>query len=121
MEQANLLATIILILFMLFDGTWVSLERIPKSLSWMSNLSFMGLAVQAAIKNEFTGLEFECDPDDSVCFRTGEEALVFYGFENVDIWKNMETMVLQMVVWKIIAYLAVRFLHTGSSIKQRLK
>merc|ERR1719499_2347611 len=29
MEQSNLVATIFIILFMLLDGTWVSLDRIP--------------------------------------------------------------------------------------------
>merc|ERR1719510_690418 len=59
MEQANLLATLILIVMMILDGTWVSLERLGP-LQWIKYLSFMGLAVQAATKSEFTGLTFDC-------------------------------------------------------------
>jgi len=121
MEQANLLVTIILILFMLLDGTWVSLERIPDGLRWIADTSFMGLAVKAAIKNEFSGLKFECDEEnDAVCFHTGDEVLQFYGFNDVDIWRNVGVLGIQFVVWKLVTYAAVRFMYTGSSFKERL-
>jgi len=121
MEQANLLVTVLLILFMLLDGTWVSLERIPDSVRWLADFSFMGLGAQAAIKNEFSGLVFECDEEnDAVCFHTGEEVLQFYGFQDVDIWRNVGYLLIQLGVWKIITYFAVRFLYTGSSFKERL-
>merc|ERR1719419_1056868 len=51
MDMSNLIATIMLILFMLMDGTWVSLERIPDSIEWVGKLSFMGLAVQRSTTN----------------------------------------------------------------------
>jgi len=122
MEQGNLLVSIVLILFMLLDGTWVSLERIPNSLEWIADVSYMGLAVQAAIKNEFTGLEFDCNEEtDEVCFHTGDEVLQFYGFQDVDVWRNVGAMLIQLGVWKIVTYFAVRFLYTGSSFKERLK
>jgi len=120
MEQGNLLVTVVLILFMLLDGTWVSLKRIPDTMEWVADCSFMGLAVQAAIKNEFSGLKFECDETDTVCFHTGEEVLQFYGFQDVDIWQNIWVLFVHVCVWKMIAYFAVRFLHTGSSFKERL-
>jgi len=120
MEQGNLLVTILLILFMLLDGTWVSPERIPDNLQWLADFSFMGLAVQAALKNEFSGLEFDCDETDAVCFHTGDEVLQFYGFQDVDIWRNVGLLLIQLGVWKVITYFAVRFLYTGSSFKERL-
>jgi len=120
MEQSNLVATIFIILFMLLDGTWVSLTRFPK---WVSKLSFMGLSVQAAIYNEFSGIEnFVCDPDDdAVCFHTGEEVLDFYGYDEVSIWTNLLILFVQFWVWKVITYFAVRFLYTGIPFKKRLR
>jgi len=123
MEQSNLVATIFIIIFMLLDGTWVSLERIPDSLEWLSKLSFIGLCVQAAIYNEFDGIEhFDCDEDvDPVCFHNGMEVLTFYGFQNVSVWGNMFILLLQFWLWKIVTYLAVRFMYTGIPFKKRLK
>jgi len=120
MEQSNLVATIFIILFMLLDGTWVSLTRFPK---WVSKLSFMGLSVQAAIYNEFSGIEnFVCDPDgDAVCFHTGEQVLEFYGYDQVNIWTNIMVLLLQFWIWKVITYFAVRFLYTGIPFKKRLR
>jgi len=123
MEQSNLLATILLILFMLLDGTWVSLARIPDSLEWISKVSFMGLTVQAAIYNEFDGIDnFDCNEDvDPVCFQTGMEVLTFYGFQNVRVWDNMSILLLQFLGWKIVTYFAVRFMYTGIPFKKRMK
>jgi len=125
MEQANILATIFLVLFMILDGTWVDLSRIPAGLQWIGELSFMGQAVKAAIKNEFTGLTFACeqtDPGQGVpCFHTGEQALQFYGFEDVSVSGNIAKLCGLFAGFKILTYFAVRFMHTGQTVKERLK
>jgi len=119
MEQGNMVASILLILFMLLDGHWVSLNRIPESLRWVTKLSFNGLAVQGAIYNEFTGIEnFQCD--STTCFHTGEEVLEYFDFEDVNIRSNIMLLGILFLGWKTMTYLGVRFLHTGYSFKERL-
>merc|ERR1719336_2089130 len=81
MEMSNNLATTFLILFMLFDGTWVDLDRVPDFLAWIRYISFMGIAVRAMVINEMEGLTFCCCKEGQPCFTTGEEALVFYNFD----------------------------------------
>jgi len=56
LDQSNLLATFFLILFMLFDGNWISIENIPPVYRWIRHFSFMGYALENAAHTEFTGL-----------------------------------------------------------------
>jgi len=120
MEQGNMVASLVLILFMMLDGHWVSLDRIPDCLRWITKLSFNGLAVEAAIYNEFSGIEnFQC-VSNATCFYTGEEVLEYYDFENVSIKTNILILGILFVGWKALTYLGVRFLHTGYSFRERL-
>jgi len=120
MEQGNMVASLLLILFMLLDGHWVSLNRIPHSLRWITKLSFNGLAVEGAIYNEFSGIEnFQCD-SNTTCFHTGEEVLEYNDFENVSIKTNILILGILFIGWKTLTYVGVRFLHTGYNFSERL-
>merc|ERR1719300_1003662 len=81
MEQSNNLATTFLILFMIFDGTWVDLDRVPVFLRWIRHISFMGIGVRALVVNEMEGLKFdECKAESHLCLETGKDALKYYNF-----------------------------------------
>ncbi len=42
LDQANFIATRCMIVFMLFDGSWMSLDKIPLWWDWLRYFSFMG-------------------------------------------------------------------------------
>ena len=76
MEQSNLLATLFLLSFMLFDGNWVSIDKIPVYWRWVRYFSLFAYGAQGAIANEYRGLEFECtnkEIEDKLCFYSKSE------------------------------------------------
>lgn len=123
LEESNVIATLVLILVMLFDGNWVSDDQLPSWLSFLKHLSFMKLAVGAILKNEFDGLEIVCSSsemmgtgDDSFCpIKSGTQYLQTRNLEGVDVGENCLLLLVHVIIWRFIAYLGLRFLHTGKS------
>merc|ERR1712154_338392 len=64
LEQSNLIATFFLLLFMLFDGNWVSLDKVPVYWRWIEHVSCLGYASQAAVVNEYRGITFTCSQSE---------------------------------------------------------
>jgi len=126
LEQSNMIATLMLILFMLFDGNWVSIDSIPAVFRWINGISFMAYGVESAVKNEYDGLVFSCQPDElvgtpGVCpIPDGATFLQTHGFGSVDIAFNMGIMLVLQFFFRFGAYLGLRFLFTGKSFKERL-
>ena len=112
LEQSNLIATFFLLLFMLFDGNWISLDKVPVYWKWISTISCLGYASQAAITLELTGLVFTCSQseiDNGLCQDpdgiTGGEILYNRGMENVDIWYNIMMLWILAVAYRMVAFL----------------
>ena len=117
MEQSNGLATIILLLYMIFDGSWVNKQNIPIWYRWAESISFMGLGVEAAVANEFRGMEFqECQGCEVT---SGEQALEHLGMDEVTIAGNLLELFLWTVFYRVVAFLGLHFMYTGASLKER--
>jgi len=118
-EQSNLLATLFLLLFMLFDANWIALDKIPVYWRWLTEVSFLGYASQALMVTEYQGLTFECtqqEIDTSEClFQTGEQVLYSRGLDGVDFWQNVWILILLTVVYRILAYIAFWLLFRNHS------
>ena len=90
-NEDNNIITYDIRLFMLFDGNWISLDKVPVYWRWVRYVSFMGVGSQAAIVNEYTGLEFKnCDSDSfnstvSACYSTGEGVLYISSLYDIDV------------------------------------
>ena len=91
-ETSNLLVTMILLLMMLFDGNWVSLDKVPGMWRWIEHISCLGYASQAAVATEYRGLTFKCSDSDfaeGVCLTTdqsdvtGEDILYNRGMDDM--------------------------------------
>jgi ATP-binding cassette subfamily G (WHITE) protein 2 len=122
MEQANILATLMLSLFVLFNGVFTNAKTTPKYLRWLESLSFVNFGVQSVAKIEYEGLNFSCSEGEANCnFRTGESFLNFLGYSDVDLWTNAIILISMIVIYRIAAYLGVRFLYTGRSFRDSLK
>ena len=130
----NVLASILLLMFMLFDGFYVNKETVPVWLRWIEKMSFMGYMVENLALNEFTGLEFEgCDPvtvpgtngavtapPTDCAFPTGEDATAYYGLDDgvggsvgEKIFYNWVWVSIMIVGYRFLAYLGLRYCYTN--------
>lgn len=118
-----MLATVVLILFMVCNGFFVNKNQLPDFYLWLYEVSFMRLAVEAAVVNEMKPLTFTCTPEEAKigCIRTGEAKIKQLGFEGVTVEDACAWMLLMMFVYRFLAYLGLRFCYTGKSIRERLK
>lgn len=55
------------------------------------------------------------------CAPTGDGLLEALGFLGTNVWRLVGWMVLESVVFRILAFLALHFLWTGQSFKDRLR
>lgn len=118
-----MLATVVLILFMVCNGFFVTKDRLPVIYHWLYDISFMRLAVEAAVVNEMKPLTFTCTEAEAKlgCVPSGQAKVEQLGFEDVTVGGAVGWLLAMMVVYRFLAYLGLRFCHTGKSIKERLK
>ena len=126
LEQSNLIATFFLLLFMLFDGNWISLDKVPIYWQWISYISCLGYASQAAITNEYRGLTFPCtqkEIDSGFCTEdlTGEDVLYIRGMENVDVQFNIMMLWILAIAYRIFAFLFFWLFFRNQPPKQIIK
>eukprot|EP01006_Ploeotia_vitrea_P025730 TRINITY_DN58626_c0_g1_i1.p1 TRINITY_DN58626_c0_g1~~TRINITY_DN58626_c0_g1_i1.p1 ORF type:complete len:475 (+),score=246.27 TRINITY_DN58626_c0_g1_i1:807-2231(+) len=128
LDQSNLIATLAIILFMLFDGTWISEDNVPAVYGWIKYLSFMRYSVRSAVKSEFSGLAFTCTPEEAAVFggttcpySNGDDLLREKGWLDVSVFEDVMIMLAMQVLYRTLGYFALRFLHTGKTIKERLQ
>lgn len=122
METANIYATLLLLILVLFDGFYVNLQNLPPWCRWIHVFSFQGYAVQAAAANEFRGRALTCteaEIEAAGCMRTGEDFLLRLGFDRVNVWANVGYLVIFSSGNRFLSYMSLRFLHTGQSIRER--
>ena len=125
MEQSNLLATLMLLSFMLFDGNWISIDKIPVYWRWVRYFSLFNYGAQGAIVNEYRGLEFECtktEINNQQCFYTkGSHVLVLRGLDDVDITTCIWALIALTLTFRFLAFLGVLFFFRHKSPKQIFK
>ncbi len=89
---------------------------------WVSNFSFLGYGVQAVAANEFRGLQFTCTPEEAAsgCIRDGDAYLYRLHMDKVNIGANIGYIIIISAGSRLVAYLALRFMYTGQSFRERL-
>lgn len=122
MEQSNLLATFFLLLFMLFDGNWISIDKVPIYWKWVQYISLFGYGTQGLIVNEYRGLDLDCTDNEILlgeCFYlTGEDVLDDRGLDNVKISDCILYLIVLTIGFRIIAFIGVLFLFRPKPPKQ---
>jgi len=125
LEQSNLIATFFLLLFMLFDGNWISLEKVPVYWKWIAPLSCLGYASQAAIASEYRGLVFTCSDSEieqGLCQDpsgiTGEDILYNRGMQDVDIQFSIIMLWVLAIAYRIVAFFSFWLFFRNKSPKQ---
>jgi ABC-type multidrug transport system permease subunit len=89
--------------FMVVEGYFVRRDAIPKELKWAHYFDYQKYAFEAIIKNDLTGLVFNCDKDpsgvencnciyggtnsSSTCHSTGQDVLNYFGYTEIVLYK----------------------------------
>jgi len=106
-EGANVMASPMMILQIMFAGFYINLENIPIWLRWLSNLSYVRWAFMAFAINEFKGAKFHCDSDEA-CLSTGEEVLKRMSFDTYTLGEAIRNVILLFIGFHLLAYIFLR-------------
>ena len=113
-EQANILVTVILLVFMLFNGFFANTQNVDPWFSWIRYINFIFYGTRAATINEFGGLEFECTEEEAEamgCTLTGEQFLTRLGFKKNTILLDCIIMIVMAFVFRCGTYVALKTLY----------
>ncbi|ETO07140.1 ATP-binding cassette superfamily, partial [Reticulomyxa filosa] len=73
-EAANVMASPLMILQVMFAGFYININNIPIWLRWLENISYVRWAFMAFAINEFSGEHFHCDQGaGKACLATGDQ------------------------------------------------
>lgn len=128
-QQANVLADLTMLMFALFDGNWVSLDKVPPYCKWIEYISCLRYAAQAMIANEYRGITFTCtqsEIDLGHCTAEsgqiqGEQVLYNRGMDDVDIYYNIMMLWVLAFGYRAIGFLGVWLLYRPMSSTQIIK
>ena len=90
---------------------------------WIFDISFTSWGVQAAVYNELHGLEITCTEAEAAagCTGSGDALLEAFGFAGTDPWRLCGLLLVQVVLWRVLALLALHFMYTGQPFRERLR
>ncbi|KAJ1884637.1 hypothetical protein LPJ66_010518 [Kickxella alabastrina] len=71
---------------MLFAGNMANSKAVTPVLRWIKYVCMYYYSYSAFVQNEFNGLVFTCDSNDTACYGTGEEVIKAYGLGEQAIW-----------------------------------
>uniref|UniRef100_A0A672L983 Broad substrate specificity ATP-binding cassette transporter ABCG2 n=1 Tax=Sinocyclocheilus grahami TaxID=75366 RepID=A0A672L983_SINGR len=120
---ANIFMTISFIFMMIFSGLLVNLKSTMDWLSWLKYLSIPRYGLEALEINEFVGLKFcgniifHVNLYYIIFYRcTGEQHLTFQGinYSSWGFWHNHMALTVLTLIFLIIAYIKLRFIHKFS-------
>jgi len=94
---ANILATVVTVIFMLFAGFFTV---VPNYWVWIEYISFVRWAFVSLMVNEFEGTG-----------PVGEQALQLFELESWNVWNGVVGLVCQFIIYRILTLVAFRFVH----------
>eukprot|EP01127_Copromyxa_protea_P023568 TRINITY_DN8860_c0_g1_i1.p1 TRINITY_DN8860_c0_g1~~TRINITY_DN8860_c0_g1_i1.p1 ORF type:complete len:616 (-),score=102.66 TRINITY_DN8860_c0_g1_i1:82-1779(-) len=114
---ALILAPIMLVLFFLFGGFFISMDNIPVYYQWFGYLSFFRYTTRILVENEFAGQIYTCDTNSTLCggengTYSGDVELIQLGVTGEpDMWGSFLILVGMIIAYRTIAFTCVYFLH----------
>eukprot|EP00667_Euglena_gracilis_P001372 EG_transcript_1372 len=100
------LAPALMLPFILFGGFFSPGSAMPVWCSWMKYVTFYWYAFGAAMKNEFVGETFTCNPGEA-CQATGEAVLERYSFQDTSIWANCIVVLAFCIAFQLLGYVTL--------------
>jgi len=107
-EMASAVVPMFTLPFFCVCGLYANTKRLDPYFLWLNRISFIRYAFVGLFINEFEALDTLCDVNDTSCsYKTGQDVLEFYGFDNTSWVECMWCMILYMMGLKIIAALSL--------------
>eukprot|EP00667_Euglena_gracilis_P002040 EG_transcript_2040 len=100
------IAPALMLPFILFGGFFSPGSALPDWCAWMRYVSYIWYAFGAAVKNEFQGQTFTCQPNAS-CQPTGQAVLERYSFQDVSIWANCIVVLAFCVAFQLLGFVTL--------------
>eukprot|EP00933_Yihiella_yeosuensis_P038428 TRINITY_DN32360_c0_g1_i1.p1 TRINITY_DN32360_c0_g1~~TRINITY_DN32360_c0_g1_i1.p1 ORF type:complete len:644 (+),score=106.78 TRINITY_DN32360_c0_g1_i1:59-1990(+) len=108
--MAPQVAPAVVILFLIFNGSFVNEESIPSYFIWLREISFIRYAFKAAAVNEFEGAKFTCDKGNGYCIQRGEQVLEQLEFNQSNIILQAASILCGLIVaFNILAFLILLY------------
>mmetsp|Transcript_12931 Transcript_12931/g.15676 ORF Transcript_12931/g.15676 Transcript_12931/m.15676 type:complete len:617 (+) Transcript_12931:249-2099(+) len=115
LDIANVTASVVLVIFFLFDGFYIRISALPIALQWFSELSFIRVAVKGCWANELQDIEVNfgiCDRIQEDCpFPDMEAVLAFYEVDDVHVPSVCVQLAIYIVAYRFIGFLALKYMH----------
>lgn len=124
MAAGNALATLALVFASLFNGFFIHVDNVPVAYRWIAQISFPGFGVAAAISNELQGLTLQCSAAEAAasgCAATGDALLEALRYPDTTVWRLCLWMIVESMVFRVLAFLCFHCLYTGQPIRARLR
>eukprot|EP01137_Pigoraptor_chileana_P002691 Opistho-2@41878 len=120
----NSISTALFAFMFLMSGFFIAKNSIPNYWIWFHYISIFKYAFEALMVNTFgdgATLEFYCDPvsisgslpSNGTCTITGQQVLSDMGLSDVNKWGDVGAMVAFATLYRILFYLALKYLHKG--------
>ncbi|PIA15271.1 hypothetical protein COEREDRAFT_82231 [Coemansia reversa NRRL 1564] len=107
-DIAFVIGPAILTLQLLFGGLLANPSTITPVLRWLRWINPVYYAYAALIRNEFTGMTFECDSGEQ-CYENGEQVVATYSMDHFSIWANALFLLLIAAVYFVSGYAMLRW------------
>lgn len=112
-QVANVIAPLVLVLYLLPSGFLIKLDSIPIYWRWIKYISFFRYGFEALVLNEFDGLTFDCGTQKG-CISDGKEYVtIFYGLNPKDFDMCLYMVGGSVAVYGLLGYLCLRFLRSN--------
>ena len=109
----QIIAPLIVVVFLIFGGQFVNLDNAPESLKWIQYISFISYSNKALAQNEFEGLTFtiSCPNNSTTCITTtGSAVLSQFALDKPWLWYCILINVALSIAYMIIG--AIGFAKT---------
>ncbi|KAI8905004.1 P-loop containing nucleoside triphosphate hydrolase protein [Gorgonomyces haynaldii] len=82
----QILGPLILVIFLIFGGLFVNLDKVPEVFRWIQWISFITYSNKALSQNEFdVNLKFDCPPN-AACYRDGSQVISALALGTPTLW-----------------------------------
>ncbi|KAI9848940.1 MAG: hypothetical protein M1838_000320 [Thelocarpon superellum] len=108
--MANLIGSLVMLFSLLFAGLLLNHDAIPKAALWLQSLSIFHYGFEALIVNEvkyLTLIDHKFGLDIEV---PGASILSSFGFDVLDLWRDVAGLALFSALFVVLAYAAMHFL-----------
>lgn len=106
-QASQVIGPSILLVFVIFAGNFANVDTIPGFLRWLIWISPDQYAFKAAVQNEFYGLTFDCPPNNTACFTTGEQVVENAGLQSPSKFISLLLLWVIIIVFFILGAVAV--------------